>query len=455
MQKPKKKIPDPLLFRSQTPEHSRLVKELFQGRQQELDDGVAILQAGLDWAGKRGQAGLDKIPWVIHGETRSGKSHLARRILTELAEVSDASDAKDAWQIIVQARDRLDAVQVMQKIFDGLLGFYHACLVDARFPELSPDDKNFVQSTTELMDEVVKFSGGASSLVWKFSHNTTASLTGGIQAGPKIFKVLANLGMGGGSGEEVSLTLAPPTPERYALYCGTMVDTLLRVGRLRHLLVLVDDADLLEVEIRRPVSQEDKDRNQQRARLTEALVVLHREAGIDVLVTARSRFARSSKDFHDLLDLNEYPMSAEALAQIYAVQMRTFAAQVEQPEDFLLPETVLDAAKLSGFLPGIFLGHLKIAYAVHRREPENRPRDLNWYMGVFRNYFEQKRNLCSEGAEQLIQAISENCLECAVVDRDLFYGTDLDNVLVVQSYVTPYRYRIVPMMAEIMKSPSI
>ena len=59
-----------------------LVKDLFCWRDKELEQGLKVLDGNLDVGGMRA-ATRDKRPWVIHGDTRSGKSHLARRLMLE------------------------------------------------------------------------------------------------------------------------------------------------------------------------------------------------------------------------------------------------------------------------------------------------------------------------------------------------------------------------------------
>ena len=70
------------LFDPQPPEGSWLVNRLFCGREQTLESATKRLRKGLDIQGRRALDNkLPKKPWIIHGETRSGKSHLARRLL--------------------------------------------------------------------------------------------------------------------------------------------------------------------------------------------------------------------------------------------------------------------------------------------------------------------------------------------------------------------------------------
>lgn len=70
------------LFKAEPPINPNDVKRLFYGREQELHRGTATLNSNLDVSGRVSKK-RDKRPWVVHGESRSGKSHLARRIVAE------------------------------------------------------------------------------------------------------------------------------------------------------------------------------------------------------------------------------------------------------------------------------------------------------------------------------------------------------------------------------------
>src|SRR5262245_49608194 len=97
---------DTSLFKPEPHTDPRLVKRLFAGRTSELRRGFETLKNQLDVDGKRSRR-FDKKPWVIHGESRSGKSHLARRILAEF------KPRDDRFQLLVPARDRVEALLVM------------------------------------------------------------------------------------------------------------------------------------------------------------------------------------------------------------------------------------------------------------------------------------------------------------------------------------------------------
>jgi hypothetical protein len=104
-------------FRPEAPELPALVEDLFCSRDEELARALDVLRANLDVNGERA-AGRDKRPWVIHGDSRSGKSHLARRLMLELP------DGGPRVQIKLSVREDLDAAVAMRKLLDELVSIY-------------------------------------------------------------------------------------------------------------------------------------------------------------------------------------------------------------------------------------------------------------------------------------------------------------------------------------------
>ena len=93
---------DTSLFKPEPPADVKLVKALFAGRDAQLTRGYETLSNQCDVNGKRSKS-FDKRPWVIHGESRSGKSHLARRILAEFR------PNPMRLQFLVPAREKIEA----------------------------------------------------------------------------------------------------------------------------------------------------------------------------------------------------------------------------------------------------------------------------------------------------------------------------------------------------------
>src|SRR5436309_3413744 len=125
---PSKFACDSSLFKPEPPTDPRLVKGLFAGRDKELRRGFETLNNELDIRGKRSRH-FDKVPWVIHGESRSGKSHLARSILAEFR------PSRRRLQLLIPARDRIEALLVMADIFRQVVGLFRERTQNERLPE--------------------------------------------------------------------------------------------------------------------------------------------------------------------------------------------------------------------------------------------------------------------------------------------------------------------------------
>src|SRR5262249_43119869 len=137
---------DSSLFKPEPPTDPRLVKRLFAGREKELRRGFETLKNELDLRGKRSRH-FDKVPWVIHGESRSGKSHLARRILAKFPATARR------LQPLIPARDRVEALLVIADIFRQLVGLFRECAQNERLsdPVAGRPDVRTVNNLVERM----------------------------------------------------------------------------------------------------------------------------------------------------------------------------------------------------------------------------------------------------------------------------------------------------------------
>lgn len=109
----KDNIYDIQTFVSEAPEKPELVRSLFCAREAELSRALDVLRANLDVGGRRA-ATSDKRPWVIHGDSRSGKSHLARRVMLELPRDDQHVQVK------LVLRQKQDATVAMEMLLDAL-----------------------------------------------------------------------------------------------------------------------------------------------------------------------------------------------------------------------------------------------------------------------------------------------------------------------------------------------
>jgi hypothetical protein len=209
-----------------------------------------------------------------------------------------------------------------------------------------------------------------------------------------------------------------------------MADTLIRVGLIDHMLILADDVDLLE-----EYESKQENINRERSILARALQIVHETPGVDVLVTARSWYANSRKEFRELADLSLEPyMSPEELVKIHDCRFSAYVRAKSIPRSFLKNEALHRAASSVQGLPGVFLQHIDTAFQAYRREEDWSERDYDWYVNVFRNLWTQYRNLYPQAAEKLLSAVSNEEPWIDVTELNVFRGSRITDEFVFQSY---------------------
>jgi hypothetical protein len=430
---------DSSLFKPEPPITPTLVKQLFHGRAKELQRGIETLKSQLDIDGKQSKT-RDKRPWVIHGESRSGKSHLARRIFVEMPE----NDRR--IQLMIPAREKIEAVLVMGNLFRELLGHFRRRTQDQRLTEpvyLQPD----VQLVDRLIDKMELFLNDVQSATLTTEQGSRSTLEVGGELTGLLGKFLAKYQSEQTDKATRQVVLKPPTASTLAQVCGVMVELLLRHKLIRHLLVLIDDVDLLE-----GFKSSEQNGRIQRSLLAEALCELHQAPGIDVVLTARSWYAYSTKDFHTLVDLTESQLQPEDLIVIHDRQMEVYAKKLGA-ERFLRLEALQEFVRDSTGLPGVFLQHLQTAFYAFQNEEDWSERDYEWFLNVFRRLFANYQGKCVPAAEMIRSAVEEGRLEMTVGSTNPFFGTVFDNLLVFQSYYNEQCYFTSPLVKRIFKSP--
>lgn len=427
------------IFKAEPPEKPKLIKELFCGREAELRRGVEILKNGMDVKGRRSKQQLDKRPWVIHGESRSGKSHLARRIMLDLPR------SNKRRQVLIAARERLQAVRVMWNLLDEVTNIFAVSLVHidlSNSPLLGPVD--LVRQILERLDH---FRLGADGLTLSLDETQRKSVEGGLKVGiAKVFEIALKSGWDTQRKDGTNLSLRAPDARMLSEYVAMIVDILLRLGVLDHLLVVVDDVDLIE-------SYEDADHNGriERSVLADALVELHQAPGIDVVLTARSWYAHSKKEFTTLIDLalcDQLP--AQALILIHDKHFRTFGRKLQH--GFLTEGALQEAAAMSQGQPGVFLRNLKTAFERYQAEDDWQARDFEWYLDVFRGVFHTFRTKYPEAVKELLAAVNSGAQTVEVGKENTFFGTVFDEEFVSQSYYRERTYNISPLVFKVLQS---
>lgn len=425
------------LFKPEPPISSKEIKDLFCGRQTEFVRGLELLKANFDVAGRQSKRG-DKRPWVIHGESRSGKSHLARRIFAELP------STEKRIQIVVTAGERLDAITVMRELFELLRGEFMRRMSDQRL-EQDFLKKPLVDIVRQLIERIALFRNDVQSveLSTEASRRDAFDVGGELSAAPLLSKFLAKYQTETVSKSAVKLNLRPPTPGDLADVCGIMIETLLTLHRINHALILVDDIDLLEA-----YQSATQNARQQRSILGQALDQLHGTPGIDVVLTARSWYVHSRKDLQTLVDLGmSRPMQAAELVEIHNRRLKT---KGRGTGPFLNADALLVVAGDVEGLPGVFLQHLDSAFYQFLNEEDPAPRDYDWFLEVFRQRIELFKQRCGPALELIRQAIHAGQMTIDVTKENPFFGTELHNDFVYQSYWNERNYFVSGLMRKLL-----
>jgi|GEM_PF-6795601 len=434
---------DSSLFKPEPPTDPGLVKRLFAGRDKELRRGYQTLRNELDIRGKRSRH-FDKVPWVIHGESRSGKSHLARRILAEFRPNSRR------LQLLIRARDMVEALLVMADVFRQVVYLFRDRTRNERLlePVAGRPDVGLVNN---LIERMLLFLNEAQTATETREKSAETTLEVGGELSGLLGKFVGKFQSKDVGKETRQVVLKPPTAEMLAELCGIILETLIALGLADHLLVLVDDVDLLD-----PAAPTAQQARVQRALLTAALCTLHAQPGIDVLLTARSWFVYSGKELTQLVDLTQSAMPAEALVSIHDKHMEEFATKAGL-QSFLVPEALKAFAdemqELNG-LPGVFLQHLHTAMARFKDDDDFSARDYNWFVGVFHELMNSLRTRVEPGYVAMQAALQTGRLEIQVGDLNPFVGTALDNLFVWQSYHNERCYFMSPLMRRLFREAS-
>jgi hypothetical protein len=429
-----------LLFKPEPPMTPREVKKLFCGRAAELQRGLETLKENVDVDGKRSKTS-DKRPWVIHGESRSGKSHLARRIF------ADMPNKDDRLQCLIPSGGRLDAVAVMRDLFEDLRGKYKNRILDQRRGD-NLLQQPLVSLADQLIDKIGLFRNDVQAVELTSEATQRDSFDLGTELGgaPLLFKFLTKYQTEQTQKNAIKLTLRPPTPLDLAEVCGIMVEVLLRFKLLKHALILVDDVDLLEGYV-----SAQQNARQQRSVLAAALHVLHGTAAVDVVLTARSWYAHAQKDLSTLVDLaRATQMTPEELIAIHDRRFDLYGGK-SGITSFLNRQALGELARDVEGLPGVFVQHLGSAFYQYQAEPDWGERDYTWFLDLFRRRLPEWRDKCGKGLDAVQKAILAGRRTVDVTDGNPFFGTVLDNEWVYQSYDSETTYFVSGLLRRLLR----
>nr|VFK22818.1 MAG: hypothetical protein BECKLFY1418C_GA0070996_11285 [Candidatus Kentron sp. LFY] len=428
------------LFRAEPPINPKDVKALFCGRDMELRRGIETLKASFDINGKKSRQG-DKWPWVIHGESRSGKSHLARRIIAEFP------PGRKRIQFLVTAKERLEAMTVMRRLFEHLEGEFSSRITDERLDE-NPFQRPQVQWVRQLIEKIALFEPDVQTvtLTTEQSNLRSSGIGAELNAAPLLSKFIARRQTEAMENNALQLNLRPPTPASLAEVCGVMIETLLTLGLINHALILVDDVDLLET-----YKSPTENSRRERSVLAMALDDLHGAPGVDVILTARSWYVHSNKELMQLVDLSlSDPMSPDEMTAIHNARLKVYG---KNRAPFLREDALRSLADDVDGLPGVFLQHLDTAFYQFQNEASDDARDFHWLIDVFRQRIDKFTDRCGPAVKEITQAIANNQLSIDVARHNPFFGTVLDNEFVFQSYWSEHSYFISGFTRKILSTP--
>jgi hypothetical protein len=400
------------------------VKKLFCGRAKELKRAYETLKANMDSRGTRKQ----KRPWVIHGESRSGKSHLARRVLCEFR------NHPRKLKLVIEARERLQAFNVFNQLFYQLRAEFYNRTQDVT-KHRSRDDEQYIHVINQFLDRVASLLEDNVTQV-EVTQQNTSSIGFSVGLPAKFLSLSAKFGLNRQVTIGEKITLARPSALELADCCGVIVEALSNLKLLSHLLLMLDDIDLIE-------GYKDNSHNgrNQRSILTDAVILLHNTPRVDVLLTARSWYAEAHKQLQTLVDLNHSEeLTPQELVTIHNKRYEVYETRKNYRSPFLTEQALVEIATDSRSLPGVFLQHLNTAFEDYKGEDGDQARDYDWFIELFRKRFERYMDLCSPATDAILQAVRNERFSITVMESNPFHNTELENQFLFQSYSSESSY---------------
>lgn len=302
-----------------------LARDLFVDRERELKDGVDFLQAGDDFA---------PLIYAIHGDSRCGKSHLARRILdglgdrftfVELNAVSMGSARMALEGIFTRLFSEIDALPRSLEGPDGLQAEDVLQPWRAWFRQLLPLIEGHQNKVEVEVSRAV--------------HEAATHRLGSRR--------IAYIDLSRKAVDSVARTVTIDRPDDWTLvrYIHQLTDVLWYALGERPVLIYVDDLDLL-------TRRHHRDDDPEAEKLTAYLEPIAASARVVVVASVRSLYLSTrDKAFYDYLHVRRFPTAR--LREVYD-------KQIEVLHD---GEPVFDDATLGRLLAtaagrvGVFIRH--------------------------------------------------------------------------------------------------
>jgi adenosyl cobinamide kinase/adenosyl cobinamide phosphate guanylyltransferase len=441
---------DSRLFSAEPPEDDDSLKKLFCGRKLSLRKASETLEHNMDIKGERN----GKKPWIIVGESRSGKSHLARHLFGLLKK---RNSKKPFYYVVIPAREKLESREVVRVLFERIREIYienrpqleelsKIHLQNDPFIEMKQDAAKsmffvdeIIQRITELLEQNVD--SLEINLTAAQTKTLQAQASSGIPFISKLFKILGGASWTTQTTEGKKLTFRQPSISDLIGYCSDIIELLAWFKRLDHILILVDDVDLLEG-YRNP----EQNGATQRNRLTDALIRLHQTPHIDVLLTARSWYGQTHKELEVLVDLAMTDdLNEEHLKEIHDKHFALFGKK-SLPSQFLQEDALQTVTKGVSNLPGVFLRFIKTAFEQYKQEEVWGTRELAWLRQVYSRRFSHLRDTVPLAAQAIKDALQDDRFLIDVQSKNHFLHTTAMDEFVYQSYFSETTYFIPPIM---------
>lgn len=290
------------LFLSTPPTDDRFVKVLFHNREPELASAMATLS-------------VEQLPrqlWAVHGPTRSGKSHFARRLLLEVRERGLSYSI-----VTVDANNKGSARAVLVSLFTQLLeGLPASPPRDAN----APDQIRYRDGRRDCFVIKPLVEGLLRDVVHEVQTKDTRSegTEAGLKIGPQWFALEARARHGTETSEARTqrVSLREPSDPELVQWLELLLDLHRIQDSGRRMLFLIDDVDLLARDGAEgaAVSQQLFDR-------------LHALAqhphGVVMLTVRQQSYNGREKEFQELASIDLWT-DPEDILEVYRKHIETF-----------------------------------------------------------------------------------------------------------------------------------
>ncbi len=334
-----------------------LTRELFVDRELELADGIEFLTAGQDFEPRI---------YAIHGESRSGKSHLARRLLDDVADRFTAVE--------LNATTMGDARLALAKIFSDLVA---AVKAELKADPLSTRAQR-VEPWMAWFDGLLPLiQGDEKSREIQVTHGVREVMTARFGSVHAAFtEKVADLT------DQTATTMRIEQPEDWTLvrHVRRLAELAWYAGGERPVLIYVDDLDLLT---RRRHREDDPEA----VNLTAFLEPIAESPKVVVVASVRSRyFTTRDKAFHDFVKVRLFPHGL--LRQVYQRQIDV----LYDGEPVFADDTLARLLSVAAGRVGVFLRYCYQLWRFARRQlPITRERYDAWVEQELRDLMNDPR----------------------------------------------------------------